>query len=59
MELTPEMIEQLKADLKAAKTYQDLMAENGAIKKIIKASFEGMLDAEYYDIVKLFLLILG
>ncbi|MCZ7611740.1 MAG: hypothetical protein M5U17_16475 [Ignavibacterium sp.] len=43
MELTPEMIEQLKADLKAAKTYQDLMAENGAIKKIIKASFEECL----------------
>jgi len=40
------MIEQLKADLKTAKTYQDLMGENGAIKKIIKASFEGMLDAE-------------
>jgi putative transposase len=46
MELTPEMIEQLKADLKKARTYQDLMGENGAIKKIIKASLEGMLDAE-------------
>ena len=31
MELTPEMVEQLKADLKTAKTYQDLMGENGAI----------------------------
>ena len=40
------MIEQLKADLKTARTYQDLMGENGAIKKIIKASLEGMLDAE-------------
>ena len=46
MELTPEMIEQLQADLKKAKTYQDLMGEGGAIKKIIKASLEGMLDAE-------------
>lgn len=46
MELTPEIIEQLKADLKTARTYQDLMGENGAIKKIIKASLEGMLDAE-------------
>lgn len=46
MDLTPEMIEQLRADLKNAKTYQDLMGENGAIKKIIKASLEGMLDAE-------------
>ncbi len=46
MDLTPEMIEQLKADLKKARTYQDLMGENGAIKKIIKASLEGMLDTE-------------
>lgn len=46
MDLTEEMIEQLKADLKKAKTYQDLMGDNGAIKKIIKASLEGMLDAE-------------
>lgn len=46
MELTQEMIEQLRADLKIAKTYDDLMGENGAIKKIIKTSVEGMLDAE-------------
>lgn len=45
MDLTPAMIEQLKADLKKAKTYQNLMGENGAIKKIIKASLEEMLDA--------------
>jgi len=46
MEFTPKIIEQLKADLKKAKTYQDLMGEDGAIKKIIKASLVGMLDAE-------------
>lgn len=46
MELTPEMIEQLKADLKDARTYQDLMGENGAIKKLLKSSLEGILDAE-------------
>ncbi|MCK9281625.1 MAG: transposase [Melioribacteraceae bacterium] len=46
MELTPEMIEQLRADLNTARTYNNLMGENGAIKKIIKASLEGMLDAE-------------
>jgi hypothetical protein len=40
MELTPDMIKQLKADLKNTKTYQDLMGEGGAIKKIIKASLE-------------------
>ena len=46
MELTPEMIEQLKVDLKDARTYQDLMGENGAIKKLLKSSLEGILDAE-------------
>lgn len=46
MELTEKMIEQLKADLKSARTYGDLMGEDGAIKKLIKSSLEGMLDAE-------------
>ena len=46
MELTEEMIEQLKADLKKARTYQDLMGQDGAIKKVLKMSLEGMLDAE-------------
>jgi transposase-like protein len=46
MELTEEMIEQLKSDLRKAKTYQDLMGEDGAIKKLIKSSLEGMLEAE-------------
>ena len=40
------MNEQLKTDLKTAKTYQDLMRENGAIKKIINDSLEGILDTE-------------
>jgi hypothetical protein len=30
MELTDKMIEQLKADLKEAKTYEDLMDKDGA-----------------------------
>lgn len=46
MNLTPKMIEQLRADLKSAKTYQDLMGVNGAMKKIIKASLVAMLYAE-------------
>ncbi len=46
MDLKNEMIEQLRADLKNAKTYQDLMGKDGAIKKIIKAALEGMLDSE-------------
>lgn len=46
MELTEKMIDQLKADLKNARTYGDLMGEDGAIKKLIKSSLEGMLEAE-------------
>ncbi|MGC8653635.1 MAG: hypothetical protein ACP5US_06560 [Candidatus Kryptoniota bacterium] len=43
MELTDGMIEQLKADLRNARTYQDLMGENGAIKKLIKAPLKECL----------------
>ena len=46
MELTEEMIQQLKADLLKARTYSDLMGSDGAIKKILKNALEGMLDAE-------------
>ena len=46
MELKPEIIEQLKADLSTAKTYDDLMGHNGAIKKLLKNALEGMLDTE-------------
>ena len=46
MELTEEMIQQLKADLSKARTYQDLMGTDGAIKKLLKNAIEGMLDAE-------------
>lgn len=46
MELTPEMIEQLKSDLSKAKTYEDLMGKDGAIKKLISQSLEQMLESE-------------
>ncbi len=46
MKLTPEMIEQLQADLSEAKTYEDLMSKDGAIKKLMAKALEGMLDAE-------------
>lgn len=46
MDLTEQMIEQLKADLKTAKTYDDLMGKDGAIKKLISSSLEQMLEAE-------------
>jgi len=46
MELTPEMIEQLKADLSKAKSYEDLMGKEGAIKKLLSKSLEQMLESE-------------
>lgn len=46
MELTEEMIRQLRADLSKARSYSDLMGSDGAIKKILKSALEGMLDAE-------------
>jgi transposase-like protein len=46
MELTEKMIEQLKADLSKAKTYEDLMGKEGAIKKLISQSLEQMLESE-------------
>jgi len=46
MKITSESIDQLKADLTNAKTYDDLMGPNGAIKKLLKSALEGMLDGE-------------
>lgn len=46
MELTDEMIEQLKTDLSKAKNYEDLMGKDGAIKKLIARSLEQMLKSE-------------
>lgn len=46
MKLTPEMIKQLEKDLSHAKTYEDLMGKNGAIKKLIKSSLENLLETE-------------
>ena len=46
MELTEKMIEQLKADLSKAKTYDDLMGKDGAIKKLIAGTLEQMLESE-------------
>ena len=47
MELSEENIEQLKKDFKTAKTYNDLMGKDGAIKKLLKLSIENMLYAEH------------
>jgi len=46
MENLDELFEQFKKDFANAKTYQDLMGKDGAIKKLMKASIESMLDAE-------------
>lgn len=46
MEHIDELFEQFKKDLSTAKTYQDLMGKNGALKKLIKSSIEGIPEAE-------------
>lgn len=46
MNLTDEMIQQLKADLSKAKNYNDLMGKDGTIKKLISRTPEQMLEAE-------------
>ena len=46
MELTEKMIEQLKANLAKAKTYDDLMGKDRAIKKLIANTLEQMLESE-------------
>ena len=46
MENLDELFEQFKNDFARAKTYEDLMGKDGAIKKLMKASIESMLDAE-------------
>ena len=46
MQHNEEMIERLKADLTKAKTYEDLMGRDGAIKKLITSSLETMLETE-------------
>lgn len=46
MELPDELFEQFKKDLANAKSYNDLMGKDGAIKKLMKASLETMLEAE-------------
>ena len=46
MNLTDEMIEQLKADPSKAKNYDDLMGKDGAIKKLISKTLEQMLEGE-------------
>lgn len=46
MENLDELFEQFKKDLSKAKTYKDLMGKDGAIKKLMKASIENMLEAE-------------
>jgi transposase-like protein len=49
MELSDHLLEQLKKDLATAKSYHDLMGKDGAIKKLLKAAIEQMLEAEMTD----------
>jgi len=49
MKLTPEIIKQLEKDLSKAKSYEDLMGKDGAIKKLLKSSLENILESELTD----------
>ena len=46
MELSKEQLDELQKDIANAKTYEDLMGKDGAIKKLLKSSLEQMLTAE-------------
>ena len=46
MELTNEQIEQLKKKLASAKTYDDLMGKNGAIKDLLSSTISQLMAAE-------------
>jgi putative transposase len=46
MKLTQTQIQQLQEDLSKAKSYEDLMGKNGAIKKLLKNALEQMLETE-------------
>lgn len=46
MDLTPEVLEKLKQDLSKAKTIEDLLGKQGAIKNLMKSAIETMLQAE-------------
>ena len=46
MKLPDGIYQQLKKNLENAKTYEDLMGRDGAIKNLLKNAIEGMLDAE-------------
>ena len=46
MKLSKEAITQLVEDLEKAKSYEDLMGKDGAIKKLLKSSLENMLETE-------------
>lgn len=46
MQLTKEQLEQFQKDLIEAKSYNDLMGKDGAIKKLIKTSLEQLLESE-------------
>jgi putative transposase len=46
MKLNPEVLQQLENDLSKAKTFEDLMGKNGAIKKLLKHTLENMMAAE-------------
>lgn len=46
MKLSKDVIDNFLEKIEDAKTYEDLMGKDGAIKELLKGSLEGMLEAE-------------
>ena len=46
MDLSDEQLERLRQKLAEAKTYDDLMGKDGAIKDLLSSALSEMLDAE-------------
>jgi putative transposase len=46
MDIPKSLLEKLEKDLKTAKSYEDLMGKDGAIKKLMKHTLEQLLEAE-------------
>ena len=51
MELTPEMIELLKADLSKAKTYEDLMGAMEQLRSFLQALLKQCLKQNWLNIL--------
>ena len=49
MKISKEAMSQFEEDVSKAKSYEDLMGKNGAIKKLLKNTLEQILEVEMTD----------